>query len=151
MSPASFWLIYAVTGIARNSTPAGSSGTQKLEPMAKSRGAKRGRKKKRIAVHIKEAQEKRTANALSLDDGKATQLLTTPVIGGRLRPSKRPRDTGDRPALLKDKVASLDSELVAQSPVQQLTFCLSSPRNRSRTTYSSTVCGVHLQQSGHHP
>lgn len=147
-------LINAVTEIAQNSTPAVSSGTQKWKPMAKSRGAKRGRKKKRIAVHIKEAQEKRTANALSLNDGKATQLVTTPAVGGRLKPSKRPRDSGNRPsgpALLKDKVASFDSHLVAQSPVQQLTFFLSSPRNRSRAIYSSTVYGDHLQQSGQHP
>lgn len=82
--------------------------------MAKSRGAKRGRKKKRIAVHIKEAQEKRTANALSSNDGKATQLVTTPTVGGRLRPSKRPRDSGDQllePAILKD------FDFVAQSPL----------------------------------
>ncbi|CAN0036803.1 unnamed protein product [Ascophyllum nodosum] len=61
--------------------------------MAKSRGTKRGRKKKRIAVHIQEAQRKRAASALSSDDVKATKLVVTTATGGKLRPGKRPRDS----------------------------------------------------------
>lgn len=61
--------------------------------MAKSKGSKRGRKKKRVAAHIKEAAGKRAAAANS-GDGEGdvrAPLLAAPLGVGR---PKRPRDEG---------------------------------------------------------
>lgn len=57
--------------------------------MAKSKGAKRGRKKKRVAAHIKEAQGKREA-----DTGNGPTLVTAPLAGAARPSSKRPREDG---------------------------------------------------------
>lgn len=61
--------------------------------MAKSKGTKRGRKKKRVAVHIKDAAEKRAASAFSGNSGEdqRAQLLASPLGVGR---PKRPREPG---------------------------------------------------------
>ncbi|CAM9233916.1 unnamed protein product [Laminaria digitata] len=61
--------------------------------MAKSKGTKRGRKKKRVAAHIKDAAEKRAASAFSGNSGEdqRAQLLASPLGVGR---PKRPREPG---------------------------------------------------------
>lgn len=61
--------------------------------MAKSKGTKRGRKKKRVAAHIKDASEKRAASAFSGNSGEdqKAQLLASPLGVGR---PKRPREPG---------------------------------------------------------
>ena len=61
--------------------------------MVKSKGTKRGRKKKRVAAHIKDAAEKRAASAFSGNSGEdqRTQLLASPLGVGR---PKRPRGPG---------------------------------------------------------
>lgn len=61
--------------------------------MVKSKGTKRGRKKKRVAAHIKDAAEKRAASAFSGNSGEdqKTQLLASPLGVGR---PKRPREPG---------------------------------------------------------
>lgn len=62
--------------------------------MAKSRGAKRGRKRKnkRVAAHIKEAVGKQLAAG---NNGVDNSSLTLSKSLGHVRPHKRPRDTGE--------------------------------------------------------
>lgn len=76
--------------------------------MVKSKGAKRGKNrkaKKRLAVHIKEANGKRAAAATGDDQGVAHRgpLLASPLgVGRPSAGNKRPRQTGgfDYPTLL---------------------------------------------------
>ena len=81
--------------------------------MAKSKGIKRGRKKKRVAAHIKDAAEKRAASAFSGNSGEdqRAQLLASPL---GVRGPKRPREPGQLRSVLCTAVGhSLAHKLVA--------------------------------------